>query len=44
MAKGWRKIGKVKRRPNTLAYVDASGNVYEKPIPRRGKKRSRKRK
>lgn len=39
MAKGWRKIGKVKRRPNTLAYVDASGNVYEKPIP---KKKSRK--
>ncbi|ADB57921.1 hypothetical protein [Archaeoglobus profundus] len=36
--KGWRKIGKVKRSPGTLCYVDRYGNVYEKPVKRKRKK------
>lgn len=37
--KGWKKIGKVKRNKNTLVFVDGEGNVYEKPIQRRRKRR-----
>ena len=36
--KGWKKIGKVKRAPGTLVFVDGEGNVYEKPTKKKKKR------
>lgn len=34
-------VAKVKRKPKHFYYVDGNGNVYERTITRRKKKRSR---
>lgn len=39
--KGWRKIGKVKRSPNTICCVDSQGNVWEKPRKKKGKSKKK---
>ena len=42
---GKRKIGKVKRPPKSLVWVDKQGNVWAKPIKGgRKKKRTRRKK